>query len=565
MTTALLIAIAWKSALVSALALLLLKLLKGRSPAERSWLAHAGLAATLLVAIVTLWGPEWRVEAPAAVAEMLVADERPAAADSPISESARSASPAAPDVQVAWLDGERLALLAYAIPAALLLLVMLVAVIRLSVLRGRAEVLVEQGWLSALARAQRRMGFKHGTALLVTRELGSPVSWGVVRPIILLNEEAVGTREQAEAIIAHELAHVARLDWAKLIVGRIATALFWFNPLVWMLANQCHQLREEAADDAVLASDVPSTDYAQLLVGAARHECRGMLLAANGVAPVRGSLAQRVTRILDEGMRRAPPGAGWTLACALGAILVAAPLAALTPVAALVGGDGAQPETAASEASPAPTAETRPALGVRLEGEETVAADVAEAVEGAQAAVADAAEALSEVASAGAATPLHGSFDAIDLSGGGRVLLRHGAVRSVRVLRGGSAREIVSVSGGSLSIACRRGCTGDLLVEVVAPRVNAIAISGGGTIEARGPFPVQRSLALATRGGGTIDARALRGIEVAAATNGGGTIMTTARDQLAASTMGGGLIRYWGDPSVATSSQGGGSIERSGR
>ena len=78
------------------------------------------------------------------------------------------------------------------------------------------------------------------------------------------------------------MAHVARLDWAKLLISRIACALFWFNPLVWMLAREAHQLREEAADDAVLGADIEDTEYARLLVGVARHQCRGMLIGAHG-------------------------------------------------------------------------------------------------------------------------------------------------------------------------------------------------------------------------------------------------------------------------------------------
>ena len=34
------------------------------------------------------------------------------------------------------------------------------------------------------------MGFKHGTALLTSDELPSPISWGLMRPVILLNSEA---------------------------------------------------------------------------------------------------------------------------------------------------------------------------------------------------------------------------------------------------------------------------------------------------------------------------------------------------------------------------------------
>ena len=84
----------------------------------------------------------------------------------------------------------------------LLLLTTVAAIARLFVLRARASVLVDMPWLSALAHAQRRMGFKHGTALLVSDDLVSPVSWGVMRPIILLDSRAVAATHEAEAITA---------------------------------------------------------------------------------------------------------------------------------------------------------------------------------------------------------------------------------------------------------------------------------------------------------------------------------------------------------------------------
>jgi hypothetical protein len=216
------------------------------------------------------------------------------------------------------------------VPAAILLLITMLALIRLVALRARADVLVDGHWLSALARAQRRMGFKHGTALLTSDELASPISWGLMRPVILLNTRAVEASGEAEAIIAHELAHVARMDWVKLLLARVATALFWFNPLVWMLAREAHQLREEAADDAVLGADIVDTDYAQLLVGVARHECPGLLLGAHGVAPSKGSLARRVARVLDGASVRGPAARPFAAGVFVGALAIAAPLAALT-------------------------------------------------------------------------------------------------------------------------------------------------------------------------------------------------------------------------------------------
>lgn len=318
--------IAWKSVVCAGITLVLLFLMKRRSAAERSSLAHLGLLATLTLPLAVVMVPDWQIEAlepaiqinaglPERAVETgpnLALDSVPSSALSPLQPfDVRQALPSL-----------------YAVPAGLLILLLILAVLRLQLLRRRAEVLVEPSWATALAAAQRRLEFKHGTALLVSRELRSPISWGVVRPVILLDSMEAGEPAQAEAIIAHELAHVARLDWAKLLAGRLATAIFWFNPLVWLLARQCHELCEEAVDDTVLRSNIPSTDYAALLIGTARHDNRAILTAANGVAGS-GSLTRRVEHVLDPSRCRVPTALGWLTACIAVTLFVAGPLTAV--------------------------------------------------------------------------------------------------------------------------------------------------------------------------------------------------------------------------------------------
>ena len=345
-----LIGIALKSLLIAGVTLGLLQLLKARSAAERSWVAHIGLLALIIMAFAPLVLPGWNVAVP-------IGGDAPTAAAQRAAPAIATPAPATVAPQVLHAAPAPVSLsplaattAAYAVPAAILLFITFLALARLIALRARAEVLVDGHWLSALARAQRRMGFKHGTALLTSDDLASPISWGLMRPVILLNTRAVEASDEAEAIIAHELAHVARMDWAKLLLARLATALFWFNPLVWILAREAHQLREEAADDSVLAADIPDTDYAQLLVGVARHECPGLLLGAHGVAPSKSSLARRVARVLDGKTVRGPVARSFAAGVFVGAVAVAAPLAALTltPKA---------PE-AAKKASPAVAAST---------------------------------------------------------------------------------------------------------------------------------------------------------------------------------------------------------------
>jgi beta-lactamase regulating signal transducer with metallopeptidase domain len=569
MTTAFLIELAWKSTLTLGATLAILQLLKHRSAAERSWLAHAGLLVTLLLPLVLLTAPRWQVEAPAPVAGILAS----APVEAPVATSANSTVVSTSDdraiapVTATIVTQETMGLaelptawLIYAAPAALLMTLTVVAIFRLFGLRRRANVLVDNSWLSALAQAQRRMGFKHGTALLVSNDIHSPVSWGVLRPVILLNEAAIGSKEQAEAIIAHELAHVARLDWAKLLLARVAAAIFWFNPLVWVLAKACHQLREEAADDAVLASDVPDLDYAELLVGVARHESGALLLAANGVAPSRGSLARRVARVLDTSRRRAPARLGWATACTLGASLFAAPLAALSlaepmplkPVRLALAPmpvSTVRPAPAAPAAPVAPQAPVSPSDPAPME----------------VAAAAPAPALVPVVQAVAAPQPIElPPFSSISLHGGGRVILRHGTTQKVRILGGDPMTANFAVAGNSLAISgcATHDCPKELVVELTVPKVDAIAIRGGGTVHAQGSFPAMRDLALAIMGGGEVDVRAIPVTEVAAAVRGGGLIQTAPTRELAASVSGGGAIRYWGDPEVATSINGGGSVER---
>jgi beta-lactamase regulating signal transducer with metallopeptidase domain len=323
----LLIPFTLKSLLIAGLTLGLLRLMLSRSAAERSMVAHLGLLALLIVPLGSMFLPRLVVQVPTAaaaapeIAPAATGAADPTAAVLPVGAGAPAA---------AAFEPVSLWPLAYGFPVALLLAVTLLAVTRLLALRAKASVLVDPSWLTALAHAQRRMGFKHGTALLTCSELKSPISWGLLRPVILLNDEALEARHEAEAIIAHELAHVRGLDWAKLLLARVVTAIFWFNPLVWILAREAHQLREETADDAVLAAEVASADYAQLLVGVARHDCNGLLLGAHGVAPAKGSLSRRVRRVLDGNLRRAPVARGFAAGVAFGVIGTAAPLAALT-------------------------------------------------------------------------------------------------------------------------------------------------------------------------------------------------------------------------------------------
>ena len=166
----------------------------------------------------------------------------------------------------------------------------------------------------------------------------------------------------------------------------------------------------------------------------------------------------------------------------------------------------------------------------------------------------------------GAATDLPlPRFKAVSLEGGGHVVVRHGAAPRARLLRGSTEVSSFRVEDNALEIrACDDRCPPGyrLEVEVALPTPSALAVSGGGKLEATG-FPPQPRVALAVSGGGMIDAHTLEARQIAAAVDGGGVIRTGISQNLAASVRGGGNISYRGDPSIATSVRGGGRVTRS--
>jgi beta-lactamase regulating signal transducer with metallopeptidase domain len=65
-------------------------------------------------------------------------------------------------------------------------------------------------------------------------DVGVPMTWGVMRPVILVPEYVTDwSREKQEYLILHERAHIQRRDWLWQSFARMVTAVFWFHPLVW--------------------------------------------------------------------------------------------------------------------------------------------------------------------------------------------------------------------------------------------------------------------------------------------------------------------------------------------
>jgi beta-lactamase regulating signal transducer with metallopeptidase domain len=95
-----------------------------------------------------------------------------------------------------------------------------------------------------------------------------PVTMGARRPTILLPS---GWHEwddaKLDAVVAHEVSHVARRDALTQRLSLLYRAIFWFSPLAWWLDRHLADLAEQASDEAALSCGADRKEYARTLLG----------------------------------------------------------------------------------------------------------------------------------------------------------------------------------------------------------------------------------------------------------------------------------------------------------
>jgi bla regulator protein blaR1 len=169
---------------------------------------------------------------------------------------------------------------------------------------------------------QKKMGFERVIRYCECLRLDAPAVLGWFRPVVLLPARALTglSEDQIEMIIAHELAHIRRLDcFVNLFQIGMETLLF-YHPAVWWVSQRIRTEREHCCDDEAVALCGDAVNYARALT--MMEEWRtapSLLMAAN-----RSPLSQRVVRLLglDGAVGRfRVAGLAVGVACLAGAML----------------------------------------------------------------------------------------------------------------------------------------------------------------------------------------------------------------------------------------------------
>ncbi|MGI9243494.1 MAG: M56 family metallopeptidase [Verrucomicrobiales bacterium] len=313
-----------QSTVVLSVALLANFFLRRQSAARRYVLLLVAAVSLLVLLASSIFAPRWQVFDTAAPAspravetEFEVTVERKLVAGEAVletgAESPETVAAEPPVVASSKLDPSAVVVGIWLLGAGLFVAKILVGALALRRVGGTGCGVEAERLLDHEACA---MDISPRPKLLRLGEKAMPMTWGLRRHVIALPSGAdAWPVERLRRVLRHELAHVARRDFATGCLASACLALLWFHPLAWCLRSALVCAREGACDDLALdGSPRPERDaYVRDLVeiiGAHQRarRCPGMAIALAMGSGRKRTIKRRLAAILDERRdRRATP------------------------------------------------------------------------------------------------------------------------------------------------------------------------------------------------------------------------------------------------------------------
>lgn len=161
---------------------------------------------------------------------------------------------------------------------------------------------VNERTLASASRALALTRLRQMPQLRRSSRITTPVAVGFRHAAILIPnglERHISTGEMT-ALLAHEMAHIARRDLLIVLLQRIAIVVLWPHPLIHILIRRLSQAREEICDNIALGF-CDRIEYSRLLLRI--HELAGAVHTrhvATGLLLSKWKLETRIEGILDH-------------------------------------------------------------------------------------------------------------------------------------------------------------------------------------------------------------------------------------------------------------------------
>lgn len=184
-----------------------------------------------------------------------------------------------------------------------------------AVLRRRWPKIANSEINRRVAAILGQLGYRRKIILLQASSLASPIAFGIIRPSIGLPPDFAEQFNPTtqDAVLAHELAHLAARDPLWYGVADMASALLWWQPFVWWARRQLHRHCELAADQATAMVPDGPVRLAQCLLslaGKMAAQNKWGLMGING-GGFRSNLGERVESLVKLAGEGRKPSRTW--------------------------------------------------------------------------------------------------------------------------------------------------------------------------------------------------------------------------------------------------------------
>lgn len=155
--------------------------------------------------------------------------------------------------------------------------------------------------LQQLMRCRHELHIRRTVLVMEFSKAPSPMLLGFLKPVLIL-PEAYYSNEEMFFILKHELVHFKRKDtWIKLLF-MLATAVHWFNPIVWLMQKEAAVDMELACDERVVQGAGIETRkaYTETLLSTLHRGCAGGTFLSTGFYGGKKIMKKRFQDILSK-------------------------------------------------------------------------------------------------------------------------------------------------------------------------------------------------------------------------------------------------------------------------
>ena len=116
-------------------------------------------------------------------------------------------------------------------------------------LRESTPVTSEE-WCERLTTWKAQLGIRRAVEIRRSQRVVVPLTVGWIRPVVFLPWSVADSADRyvLNAVLLHELTHIARDDYPFHLMSKIAECMFWYNPFVWLTVRRLGQVRETICD-----------------------------------------------------------------------------------------------------------------------------------------------------------------------------------------------------------------------------------------------------------------------------------------------------------------------------